>query len=65
MWSGKRLLKNSETKNLGCFWMENCGFAGIVFDRPYRTAAPLFSGFVAIRLGSELHSLITPRQPTK
>jgi len=58
-------LKNSETKNLGYFWMENCGFAGIVFDRPYRAAALLFSGFVAIRSGSELPSLIAPRQPTK
>jgi len=50
--------------------MENCGFAGIVFDRPYRAAALLFSGFVAIRSGSELPSLIAPEtgiayQPTK
>ena len=30
----KRLLKNSETKNLGCFWKGNCGFAGIVLIAP-------------------------------
>ncbi len=48
----KRLLKKPETKNCGCFWDGKSGFAGWAFDRPWRAAALLFAGFVAIQSGS-------------
>ena len=61
----KRLLKNSETKNLFVLGHKNCGFAETGF-KTTRWAAALFPpDFVATRSGSGLPFLVAPGQTKK